>query len=67
MVNMKGNYPYDYFKNPIIYKPINEIYADIDAFSMEVFPDEITKKSRVDMMIVLPPLNYEGIVTKGIF
>jgi len=63
----KGKYPYSYFKNPNVNKPIEEIWADIDAFSMEVFPDEITKNSRVDMMIALPPLKYEGIVTKGIF
>ncbi len=64
---MKGNYPYDYFANPNINKPIEEIWADIDAFSMEVFPDEVRQSSLIDFMIPLPPLNYEGKTTKGVF
>lgn len=63
----KGNYPFDYFSNPNINKPIEEIWADIDAFSMEVFPDEVKQSSLIDFFIPLPPLRYEGKVTKGVF
>lgn len=64
---MKGNYPYPYFANPYMNKPMEEIWADIDAFSMEVFPDEVKQSSYIDFMIPLPPLQYEGKVSKGIF
>ena len=36
----KGKYPVDYFLNPNIDKPIDEIYKDIDAYSDEFFEDE---------------------------
>jgi len=64
---VKGNYPYEYFANPNINKPIEQIWADIDAFSMEVFPDEVKQSSYIDFFIVLPPLQYEGKVSKGLF
>ncbi len=65
--NVKGNYPYEYFANPNINKPIEEIWKDIDAFSMEVFPDEVKQSTLIDFIIPLPPLQYEGKTSKGIF
>lgn len=62
----KGKYPVEYFENPNINKPIEEIWADIDAFSGEFFEDEDIR-FHTDFIVVLPPLNYEGIVTKGLF
>ncbi len=64
---VKGNYPYEYFANPNINKPIEEIWKDIDAFSMEVFSEEVKQSTLIDFFIVLPPLQYEGKVSKGIF
>lgn len=63
---MKGKYPTEYFMNPDINKPIEEIWADIDAYSGEYFEDEEYRK-HTDFFIVLPPLRYEGRFTKGIF
>ncbi len=62
----KGKYPVEYFLNPNINKPIEEIWADIDAYSGEFFEDEQLRLS-TDFIIILPPLKYEGITTKGIF
>ena len=36
----KGKYPVEYFLNPNINKPVEEIWADIDAYSGEFFEDE---------------------------
>ena len=63
---MKGKYPVEYFMNPNIDKPVEEIWADIDAYSGEFFEDEDIRL-HTDFIVVLPPLNYEGIVTKGLF
>ncbi len=63
---MKGKYPVEYFENPNINKPIEEIWADIDAYSGEFFEDEEYRLS-TDFMVALPPLQYEGKRTKGIF
>ena len=62
----KGKYPVEYFLNPNINKPIEEIYKDIDAYSGEFFEDEEIRMS-TDFTVILPPLMYEGKVTKGIF
>jgi len=63
---MKGKYPREYFKNPNINKPIEEIWDDIDAYSGEYFEDEPDCHSQIDLFIPLPPLNYQGKITKGI-
>ena len=62
----KGKYPVEYFLNPNINKPIEKIYADIDAYSGEFFEDEEYRKS-TDFIVILPPLIYEGKFTKGLF
>lgn len=63
----KGKYPVEYFENPNINKPIEEIYKDIDAYSGEFFEDEDYFRKRTDFFVILPPLKYEKITTKGIF
>ena len=62
----KGKYPVEYFTNPNMNKPIEEIWADIDAYSGEFFEDE-SLRLQTDFIIILPPLKYEGMRTKGIF
>ena len=59
----KGKYPVEYFENPNIDKPIEEIYSDIDAYSGEFFEDQEIRM-HTDLMVILPPLKYEGKVTK---
>jgi glycosyltransferase involved in cell wall biosynthesis len=62
----KDRYPREYFANPRIDKPLAEIYADLDAYTMEVFADEPAYHEHVDLWVLLPPLGYEGRFLKGI-
>lgn len=63
---MRGNYPFEYLHNPNINKPIEQIYQDIDAYTGEFFEDEEARLN-TDFIVVLPPLSYEGKITKGLF
>ena len=63
---MKGKYPREYFHNPNIQKPIEEIWDDIDAYSGEFFEDETKYHEKIDLFIPLAPLEYNGKTTKGI-
>lgn len=66
---MKGRYPRDYFENPYMNKErsIEQIWDDIDAYSGEYFENEPTFHEKIDFVIPLPPLEYRGKFTKGIF
>lgn len=64
---LAGRYPVDYFSNCGIHKPLAEIYADLDAFTMEYFEDEPAFHERIDVWVLVPPLLYEGHFLKGIF
>ena len=64
---MKGIYPVTYFDNPNIDKPIEEIWSDIDAYTGEFFEDEPAYHEKVDFMVALPPLKYNGVFMKGLF
>ena len=66
---MKGRYPRDYFQNPYLDKErsIEQIWDDIDAYSGEYFEDEPSNYEKIDFVIPLPPLEYRGKFTKGIF
>lgn len=63
---MKGRYPIPYFRNPKMEKPIEEIWDDIDAYSGEFFEDEKENMHKIDFIVPLPPLKYEGKLIKGI-
>ena len=66
---MKGAYPRAYFQNPYMdrERPIEEIWDDIDAYTGEFFEDEPDYHSKIDFVVPLPPLRYNGKETKGIF
>ncbi len=64
---MKGIYPVTYFRNSKVNKPIEEIWNDIDSYSGEYFEDEPKFHPSIDFVIPLPPLQYKGKMTKGIF
>ena len=66
---MKGKYPKDYFLNPYMDKQRSpeQIWDDIDAYSGEYFEDEPENYEKIDFVIPLPPLEYKGKFTKGIF
>lgn len=65
---MKGIYPTSYFLDSNVdkAKSIEEIWDDIDAYSGEFFEDEINFHEKIDFVIPLPPLDYNGKITKGI-
>ncbi len=63
----KGVWPVEYFQNPNIDKPIEQIWEDIDNYSFEEQFAKEEKLDKIDFVIPLPPLKYDGIVTKGVF
>ena len=64
---MKGKYPREYFLNPNIDKPIQEIWDDIDAYTGEFMEDETNLHKEIDFIIPIPPLKYKNKTTKGVF
>ncbi len=63
----RGVFPGQYINNPNIDKPIEEIYADIDGYSWEIYEDEPHwHTSSMLFFVVLPPLLYEGRFIKGL-
>jgi glycosyltransferase involved in cell wall biosynthesis len=47
-------------------RPFESVYADIDSYSMEFFPEEVHYHEKVDVFVLLPPLSLDGVFTKGI-
>jgi glycosyltransferase involved in cell wall biosynthesis len=45
---------------------LGEIYADLDAYTIEYFEDEPQFHERIDLWVLLPPVRYEGQFLKGI-
>ncbi len=63
----KGIWPSQYFHKPDSDKPIEQIWDDIDNYSFEEMYAKEEKHKDIDFVIPLPPLNYRGKKTKGIF
>jgi glycosyltransferase involved in cell wall biosynthesis len=66
-VSKFNRFPTEYFHNPGVNKPIEEIYADLDGYSYEFFGEDSNRLSAIDFIQVLPPLFYEGKFIKGVF
>ena len=65
---MKSNrWPVEYFQNPNVNKPIEQIWDDIDNYTFEEQYEKEEKFDKIDFVIPLPPLKYGGVVTKGVF
>ena len=65
---MKSNkWPVEYFQNPNINKPIEQIWDDIDNYTFEEQFEKEDRLEKIDFVIPLPPLKYDGITTKGVF
>ena len=66
---MKGKYPREYFKNPHMdeIRSLEEIWDDIDAYSGEYFEDEPQFYEKIDFVVPIPPFDYKGKRTKGLF
>lgn len=63
----RGRYPVEYLQNPDINKPLEEIYAELNEYTCEIFEDDPQWHHTIYMHIILPPLWYEGRFVKGIF
>jgi glycosyltransferase involved in cell wall biosynthesis len=62
-----GNYPTAYLHDPNISKPLEEIYADIDAYTYEVLRGDTELYDSLDFIVTLPPVQLEGRFVKGMF
>ena len=68
MVKKKiNNYPHAYLQNPNPNKTKEEMWDILDGWSQEVTYEDPKQASGIDIAIPLPPLKYDGKVTKGIF
>jgi glycosyltransferase involved in cell wall biosynthesis len=67
MPRAHGRFPREYISNPNVQKPIEEIYADINGFTWELFHDDEGVQDNVDFNVILPPLTYEGRLVKGLY
>src|SRR5579883_1678559 len=57
----------EYYRNSSVQKPIEQIYADMDAFTCEISEGEEELYEEIDLWVPLPPLFYENRFIKGIF
>lgn len=64
-----GNYQRQnqYFNTNQIDKPLEEIYADLDSWTNEIFEQESERFGNVNFSVILPPLMYEGQFIKGLY
>lgn len=60
-------WPSQYFHNPDSDKSIEEIWDDIDGYTFEENYKSEEKQKEIDFVIPLPPLDYRGKRTKGVF
>lgn len=64
----KGILHYYLYSNPNTNKPLEEVWADIQDYSAETFPDNEDKfKKKTFVSVVLPPLEYNGTFLKGMY
>lgn len=63
----KPIWPNHFFHDPHCDMPIEEIWDEIDAYTFEEGYKEEDKKKDIDFVIPLPPLDYGGKRTKGVF
>jgi glycosyltransferase involved in cell wall biosynthesis len=64
----RGHPPSEYESNPNIDKPIEQIYAELDECTYEVFEDEVHLHNKfIDFAVLLPPTKYDGTFVKGLF
>ena len=62
-----AKWPVEYFRSPRIEKPIEQIWEDIDGFTFESQYEDPSYIEKMDFVIPLPPLKYQGKILKGVF
>jgi glycosyltransferase involved in cell wall biosynthesis len=61
---MRGEYPYHFMQATRVDKPLEAIYREQNGVTWELLPgDEV---EWIDTQVVLPPLELEGVATKGV-
>ncbi len=55
-----------YFRQPVINESLEEIYADIDAWTYEIFEGQQDSYANMDLTVIVPPLLYRGVFVKGL-
>jgi glycosyltransferase involved in cell wall biosynthesis len=63
----RGTYPSEYFNTVNVRRSQERIYHDLDAWTYEIFPDEVDRCRSLGIIVVLPPLLYNGRFVKGMF
>lgn len=64
----RNYYTGEYYFNPHVDKPIEQIYHDMNVFSGEVFMNEPHMFNRgIDFMVGMPPVYFEGKFVRGFF
>ncbi len=64
---MRGNYYSEYFINPDIQKPPDQIFEDMDYRTLEIFPEQPADYESIDFWVLLPPLILDGHFVKGLY
>ncbi|MBQ8475522.1 glycosyltransferase [bacterium] len=67
MIKKRNVWPVSYFQNPNPKKKLEEIWDDIDGYTFEDQFEREEKFNNIDFVIPFPPLDYKGVVTKGMF
>lgn len=55
----------EYFHSTLVNKPLDQVFADIDSWTYEVFEGEVDSYWKIDLVVVLPPLHLNGTFVKG--
>lgn len=62
----RGKIPFDYLCEVRADRPAERVFADLNAFTCELYEDEVDFHRWVEAFVLLPPLRYEGRFVKGI-
>ena len=62
----KSQSPREYFKQPIVDKPIEQIYADLDSYTWERLIGDDYIEERAFAKVLLPPVCYQQRFLKGL-
>lgn len=62
----RGRHPHAYFADPAVDKSTEEIFADLDSFTDEVFHADTGRHAVMSTFILLPPVRFGGKFLKGV-
>ena len=62
----RGKYPNCYLRNERPGESIEQIFRDLNDYTLEYFREELIFHSKIDVVVVLPPLQFRGTFVKGL-